>query len=211
MPFTTWDMGWMGESVISLKLLICPSHHKQPQFGRGTKRNQSGWKSLRYFWDGRWQLDDFGNLFGIPLSLSLSVDRALHPLYPLLTLMARTKRTWLKRIETCNFRLVIALSSVDRAFQPPFYLAKEPNDPEWKTLASAPYMAKMKPTAWLDALLQLYGSLGQDPFKDGPHIFLDKFLLSMDCFQWTRLYPDTTLIGLRVSDWSTSCDNPEYH
>ncbi|KAG7357669.1 hypothetical protein IV203_002357 [Nitzschia inconspicua] len=78
-------------------------------------------------------------------------------------------------------------------------------------LATAAYMAKTEPTAWLDALPEEYGSLGQDPFKDGPHIFLVKFLLSMDCSQWTRLYPDTTLIGLRVFDWSTPHDNPEYH
>ncbi|KAG7350162.1 hypothetical protein IV203_009522 [Nitzschia inconspicua] len=73
------------------------------------------------------------------------------------------------------------------------------------------WMAKMEPTAWLDALPQEYGSLGRDPFKDGPHKFLVKFHLSVDCSQWTRLYPDTTLIGLRVFDWSTSYDNPEYH
>ncbi|KAG7357676.1 hypothetical protein IV203_002364 [Nitzschia inconspicua] len=72
-------------------------------------------------------------------------------------------------------------------------------------------MAKMEPTALMDALPKEYGSLGQDPFKKGPHIFLVKFHLSVDCSQWTRLYPDTTLIGLRVFDWSTSYDNPEYH
>ncbi|KAG7350116.1 hypothetical protein IV203_009476 [Nitzschia inconspicua] len=49
------------------------------------------------------------------------------------------------------------------------------------------WMAKMEPTAWLDALPQEYGSLGQDPFKDGPRIFLVKIHLSVDCSQWTRL------------------------
>ncbi|KAG7350176.1 hypothetical protein IV203_009536 [Nitzschia inconspicua] len=73
------------------------------------------------------------------------------------------------------------------------------------------WMAKMEPTAWLDALPQDYGRLRRDPFKDGPHIFLVKFHLSVDCSQRTRLYPDTTLIGLRVFDWATSYDNPECH
>ncbi|KAG7336858.1 multiple polyol-specific dehydrogenase [Nitzschia inconspicua] len=38
-----------------------------------------------------------------------------------------------------------------------------PNDPEWETLARAANKAKMEPTAWLDALPQVYGSVGHDP------------------------------------------------
>ncbi|KAG7350180.1 hypothetical protein IV203_009540 [Nitzschia inconspicua] len=43
-------------------------------------------------------------------------------------------------------------------------------------------MAKKEPTVWLDALPQEYGSLGRDPFKDGPNVFL------LVKFSFTPLY-----------------------
>lgn len=38
----------------------------------------------------------------------------------------------------------------------------EPNDPEWDTLVKAAASAKSKPTLWLDALPQVYGTVGQN-------------------------------------------------